>query len=145
RSLGLSTTEHRISRDDNRRNSIHPVASVKRPATPSIPRTGVGHTRPRTSNVVPTVIRRSSAFQDLWNSIESVASSRGTHFRVSASTELFAARVVSFFDSLSASGRSEEHTSELQSRENLVCRLLLEKKKTLKLDKIILSSVNKDT
>src|SRR5215475_1411349 len=29
--------------------------------------------------------------------------------------------------------RSEEHTSELQSRENLVCRLLLEKKKNQKL------------
>src|SRR5436309_13793096 len=28
-----------------------------------------------------------------------------------------------------AAMRSEEHTSELQSRENLVCRLLLEKKK----------------
>src|SRR5690606_41368772 len=28
-----------------------------------------------------------------------------------------------------AIARSEEHTSELQSRENLVCRLLLEKKK----------------
>src|SRR2546429_3975476 len=28
-------------------------------------------------------------------------------------------------------GRSEEHTSELQSRLHLVCRLLLEKKKTL--------------
>src|SRR5690606_42031317 len=28
----------------------------------------------------------------------------------------------------STTGRSEEHTSELQSRENLVCRLLLEKK-----------------
>src|SRR5690606_39588464 len=28
-----------------------------------------------------------------------------------------------------AEKRSEEHTSELQSRENLVCRLLLEKKK----------------
>src|SRR5690606_40361407 len=28
--------------------------------------------------------------------------------------------------------RSEEHTSELQSRENLVCRLLLEKKKKRK-------------
>src|SRR5690606_40530405 len=26
-----------------------------------------------------------------------------------------------------SAGRSEEHTSELQSRENLVCRLLLEK------------------
>src|SRR5436309_11481693 len=30
------------------------------------------------------------------------------------------------------SSRSEEHTSELQSRENLVCRLLLEKKKKKK-------------
>src|SRR2546429_1448707 len=29
-------------------------------------------------------------------------------------------------------GRSEEHTSELQSRLHLVCRLLLEKKKTTK-------------
>src|SRR3989442_5892166 len=29
-----------------------------------------------------------------------------------------------------AFGRSEEHTSELQSRPHLVCRLLLEKKKT---------------
>src|SRR5439155_23328501 len=29
-------------------------------------------------------------------------------------------------------GRSEEHTSELQSRGHLVCRLLLEKKKTSK-------------
>src|SRR2546421_6916009 len=30
--------------------------------------------------------------------------------------------------------RSEEHTSELQSRSDLVCRLLLEKKKTQKVD-----------
>src|SRR5215813_14520741 len=29
------------------------------------------------------------------------------------------------------SGRSEEHTSELQSRPHLVCRLLLEKKKKM--------------
>src|SRR5256884_2759919 len=33
------------------------------------------------------------------------------------------------YDSLQASLRSEEHTSELQSRLHLVCRLLLEKKK----------------
>src|SRR3712207_8004944 len=32
--------------------------------------------------------------------------------------------------SSSAGMRSEEHTSELQSRQYLVCRLLLEKKKT---------------
>src|SRR2546427_3497678 len=31
--------------------------------------------------------------------------------------------------STSSRGRSEEHTSELQSQSNLVCRLLLEKKK----------------
>src|SRR5438874_5208855 len=30
-------------------------------------------------------------------------------------------------------GRSEEHTSELQSRRDLVCRLLLEKKKVFRL------------
>src|SRR3712207_9456966 len=31
-----------------------------------------------------------------------------------------------------STGRSEEHTSELQSRQYLVCRLLLEKKKKIK-------------
>src|SRR5690625_6716110 len=35
------------------------------------------------------------------------------------------------FGVLSVSVRSEEHTSELQSRGHLVCRLLLEKKKIL--------------
>src|SRR3989475_4519536 len=34
--------------------------------------------------------------------------------------------------------RSEEHTSELQSQSNLVCRLLLEKKKKTKKDKHVL-------
>src|SRR2546430_6651618 len=33
------------------------------------------------------------------------------------------------FTRTAASPRSEEHTSELQSQSNLVCRLLLEKKK----------------
>src|SRR5438270_14055867 len=33
------------------------------------------------------------------------------------------------FDNLISQARSEEHTSELQSQSNLVCRLLLEKKK----------------
>src|SRR3712207_7293765 len=38
------------------------------------------------------------------------------------------------------SPRSEEHTSELQSRQYLVCRLLLEKKKTIKHYLLVLSS-----
>src|SRR5690625_6185526 len=35
------------------------------------------------------------------------------------------------FDLIVEESRSEEHTSELQSRGHLVCRLLLEKKKTI--------------
>src|SRR2546422_8154355 len=37
--------------------------------------------------------------------------------------------------------RSEEHTSELQSRLHLVCRLLLEKKKKLRYDDVDLEQV----
>src|SRR3712207_8689307 len=40
-----------------------------------------------------------------------------------------------------AEPRSEEHTSELQSRQYLVCRLLLEKKKTF----LIISTILSDT
>src|SRR3712207_7033941 len=37
-------------------------------------------------------------------------------------------------------GRSEEHTSELQSRQYLVCRLLLEKKKNTSLHSAFIST-----
>src|SRR5690606_40692548 len=54
-----------------------------------------------------------------------VVSSKGQY------TTSFPSKPVSFFSRyyLFLLNRSEEHTSELQSRENLVCRLLLEKKK----------------
>src|SRR5216683_7170824 len=39
--------------------------------------------------------------------------------------------------------RSEEHTSELQSRSDLVCRLLLEKKKKIQNTKIFLKKKKK--
>src|SRR5688572_31883829 len=39
---------------------------------------------------------------------------------------------IMFPGTLSPAARSEEHTSELQSQSNLVCRLLLEKKKKKK-------------
>src|SRR2546430_10455149 len=41
-----------------------------------------------------------------------------------------ASRLLSFSYFTRCTYRSEEHTSELQSQSNLVCRLLLEKKKT---------------
>src|SRR3712207_9293633 len=37
--------------------------------------------------------------------------------------------IETYISGLMENGRSEEHTSELQSRQYLVCRLLLEKKK----------------
>src|SRR3712207_7249478 len=44
--------------------------------------------------------------------------------------------------SLLADYRSEEHTSELQSRQYLVCRLLLEKKKNKKNNNIMINIMN---
>src|SRR5690242_21495557 len=46
------------------------------------------------------------------------------------------ARIDKFFQIFSPS-RSEEHTSELQSHVNLVCRLLLEKKKQKSINNIL--------
>src|SRR2546427_2225859 len=54
-----------------------------------------------------------------------VRSSRGTARRQPA-------RLHAVADPPRARPRSEEHTSELQSQSNLVCRLLLEKKKKTK-------------
>src|SRR5438270_5866716 len=41
-------------------------------------------------------------------------------------------RILDNIKSAAEVSRSEEHTSELQSQSNLVCRLLLEKKKNIK-------------
>src|SRR5690606_42133180 len=57
-------------------------------------------------------------------------STRTRRFRPSSSGPAIpASSITASFISTPAERRSEEHTSELQSRENLVCRLLLEKKK----------------
>src|SRR2546422_5475004 len=56
------------------------------------------------------------------------------HLRVDRVTELDRhreAHPVKFGDTIHTEMRSEEHTSELQSRLHLVCRLLLEKKKDM--------------
>src|SRR5687768_18059114 len=45
-------------------------------------------------------------------------------------------------DATFAPPRSEEHTSELQSRLHLVCRLLLEKKKNNKIDNVYIGNNN---
>src|SRR5256885_5033811 len=54
-----------------------------------------------------------------------VRRSKGARF----SSQIERSNLSSTFETKLLSGRSEEHTSELQSPCNLVCRLLLEKKK----------------
>src|SRR5690606_40039782 len=53
-----------------------------------------------------------------------------TSFSTSFSSIVNAWRIGTELENIELNVRSEEHTSELQSRENLVCRLLLEKKKS---------------
>src|SRR2546421_11421615 len=59
--------------------------------------------------------------------------------RATAIMELHAG--ISLFLSGRLAPRSEEHTSELQSRSDLVCRLLLEKKKKKNINKLSLDSI----
>src|SRR3712207_8590646 len=57
------------------------------------------------------------------------ASRRGGRSRSTSGTGTCAVTASGRWRSGRRGGRSEEHTSELQSRQYLVCRLLLEKKK----------------
>src|SRR2546430_10164976 len=50
-------------------------------------------------------------------------------------------KAASGFTTCWSGSRSEEHTSELQSQSNLVCRLLLEIKKAVAVTSLILSSI----
>src|SRR5690606_39637397 len=54
---------------------------------------------------------------------------RFAHFTSRPANAESTTRLMPTHSEASRAQRSEEHTSELQSRENLVCRLLLEKKK----------------
>src|SRR5690606_41952817 len=76
--------------------------------------------------------RRSLEVSGLWLEPR-LRLSRGRCERLAAELDrirrFIGADVVRYADGYLKGSRSEEHTSELQSRENLVCRLLLEKKK----------------
>src|SRR3712207_7982452 len=87
--------------------------------------------RPPRSTLFPyTTLFRSSAthlgLKDMWQ--DSLKTSLASHF---GRKFLFLFTLFSTFAPVNSKTmkRSEEHTSELQSRQYLVCRLLLEKKK----------------
>src|SRR5207253_7524147 len=69
---------------------------------------------------LPPPLRRRSYQATLWCRTQPLLSSR---------TRLCRTRSGRRVHTTSGTSRSEEHTSELQSRGHLVCRLLLEKKK----------------
>src|SRR5947208_12597560 len=61
-----------------------------------------------------------------------VAQARTISAACASAAEISAIQVASVQQELTDAARSEEHTSELQSPDHLVCRLLLEKKKLLR-------------
>src|SRR3989442_7260271 len=86
--------------------------------------------RPPRSTLFPyTTLFRSRLFRKAcgeWKLLQDLEETSG---QVEARSGSFESRASGKEDPLRASTRSEEHTSELQSRPHLVCRLLLEKKK----------------
>src|SRR3712207_8785537 len=88
--------------------------------------------RPPRSTLFPytTLFRSSSCFRGLWSTGADTLTRSMTVGRlcVSFTVETTPAGLLSMMYTQDR-GRSEEHTSELQSRQYLVCRLLLEKKK----------------
>src|SRR2546422_1343777 len=107
-----------------------PIASRTRPGPSAA--TGEGGATVRSGGWItltltrigsPTVARVRSTETSTWigSTSTAISAAHGTA-RTAASRNHAAGR--------RGSGRSEEHTSELQSRLHLVCRLLLEKKKT---------------
>src|SRR3712207_8292688 len=95
--------------------------------------------RPPRSTLFPyTTLFRSAQLPNSWASRESLKACSGRRPCVSIAAE--GASIVCWqprplgagtasLQAISGRDRSEEHTSELQSRQYLVCRLLLEKKK----------------
>src|SRR5258708_27453918 len=90
--------------------------------------------RPPRSTLFPyTTLFRSLAMRmkdDDWDAV--IDTNLKAVFRVSrtAIRPMMKQRFGRIINITSVVGRSEEHTSELQSPDHLVCRLLLEKKKT---------------
>src|SRR2546426_4797528 len=84
--------------------------------------------RPPRSTLFPyTTLFRSPVSGEGWHGVPHICRVRHLHdFRCRLS---FLRRKKSLRTDSTGSARSEEHTSELQSPCNLVCRLLLEKKK----------------
>src|SRR3712207_9022084 len=87
--------------------------------------------RPPRSTLFPyTTLFRSLRDSGSRAKVTACSSDGSAGYRCSKSTQPSASRYGACSRPSASSARSEEHTSELQSRQYIVCRLLLEKKKT---------------
>src|SRR2546430_11138083 len=86
--------------------------------------------RPPRSTLFPyTTLFRSSDLPDERSAVQMARSVLQRHLGITDRPIVAKARLARNAIPQYQVGRSEEHTSELQSQSNLVCRLLLEKKK----------------
>src|SRR2546430_3083200 len=85
--------------------------------------------RPPRSTLFPyTTLFRSERLSNIMKAFKHCAA-RNTHTTPASASFLVMHTKTPQFNVFLGRFRSEEHTSELQSQSNLVCRLLLEKKK----------------
>src|SRR5690606_9749998 len=120
RSSRYSTRHHHCSPTISTTRSERVIDASRRGAensesTSSAESTTSGNTKPPT-----TTVPRPPSQRGARHSAIAASTSTSTKIAVAPANSSQAMRAIS--------ARSEEHTSELQSRENLVCRLLLEKK-----------------
>src|SRR3712207_6946334 len=89
--------------------------------------------RPPRSTLFPytTLFRSIRGLDEHWDGGGQPRDLRGSQIPLLARILCLAQTVEIFHSAGGVVARSEEHTSELQSRQYLVCRLLLEKKKKL--------------
>src|SRR5205085_12431881 len=94
--------------------------------------------RPPRSTLFPyTTLFRSLSNQTPLGAPLLIGAAPDPHTTIAGQTFPWAQGVILGYTYATGMSRSEEHTSELQSQSNLVCRLLLEKKKKIKYNKIV--------
>src|SRR3712207_8183738 len=82
-----------------------------------------------------TLFPYTTLFRSKW--LTTPRTSVATFVRIAGSSRTLRSASLSDGSSIRVFARSEEHTSELQSRQYLVCRLLLEKKKKITIYNIV--------
>src|SRR5690606_34634648 len=109
-----SRSAHRIASSTRQSIQAAPPRTTRKPMTANTYIAVRYHSRSSHIALAPVVVTLASLFfpvrQERWHQLPLICAQIAPTVRAEASV------------------RSEEHTSELQSRENLVCRLLLEKK-----------------